>query len=134
MSKTPQTWTVTDVADRFAEAVFTLRRLPPVKVPGYFNTWPDMVRTTAEKLQEEKLPKRLGPPTPDAIDRMEETIGWTCWLEDEMERKIVWLRAERVYWKQICWRLGCGRTTAHHTYRVALLKIAMRLNAGRGGR
>jgi hypothetical protein len=41
-------WTVTDIADRFEEAAQTLRRLPPVKIQGYGNNWPDVVLTTME--------------------------------------------------------------------------------------
>jgi hypothetical protein len=128
-----QNWTVTDIADRFEEAAETLRRMPPVRVQGYSNAWPEIVRTVMEQLQADRLPMRLGPPTPDAISRMEETINWVFWLEED-ECRIVWLRAERVLWKQICWRLGCGRTKAWQMWTVALLKIATRLNANQGGR
>lgn len=31
-------WTIDDVAARFEEAASTGRRLPPVRVQGYFNT------------------------------------------------------------------------------------------------
>lgn len=127
-------WTVTDVAERFEEAVFTLRRLPPIKARGYFNTYPDVIRTALELLQAEKLPLRLGPPSAGAISRMEETLGWIFWLESEDERRLVWLRAARVPWKPICRRLGCSRTTAHYRYRLALFKIVTRLNAALGGR
>ena len=125
-------WTVTDIADRFEEAAQTLRRLPPVKIQGYTNNWPEIVRTVMEQLQSDKLPMQLGPPAPDAISRMEETIGWVFWLEED-ERRLVWLRAERVVWKKICWRLGCGRTKAWSMWCVALLKIATRLNTKMGG-
>ena len=37
-------WTMEDVAARFEEAASTGRRLPPVRVQGYFNTWPVIVR------------------------------------------------------------------------------------------
>ena len=37
-------WTIEDVAARFEEAASTGRRLPPVRVQGYFNTWPAFVR------------------------------------------------------------------------------------------
>jgi hypothetical protein len=70
----PEKWTVTDVADRFEEAAYTLKRLPPVKVQGFFSTWPPIVRTVAEQLAEERLPMRLGPPSAEAVARMEETI------------------------------------------------------------
>ena len=86
-----------------------------------------------EQLQADRLPMRLGPPTPDAISRMEETINWVFWLEED-ECKLVWLRAERVPWRPICYRIGCGRTKAWQMWTVALLKIATRLNANQGGR
>ena len=34
-------WTIEDVAARFEGAASTGRRLPPVRVQGYFNCWPD---------------------------------------------------------------------------------------------
>ncbi|MCH2548250.1 MAG: DUF6362 family protein [Alphaproteobacteria bacterium] len=127
-------WTVTDVADRFEEAVKTLKRLPPVKVQGYFNTYPEVIRTSIEIMQSEKLPMRLGPPSAEAISRMEETLNWIFWLDDEDECRLVWLKAERVRNKQICYRLGCGRTKVWQMWTFALLKIVTRLNAGMGGR
>lgn len=130
----PKKWTVTDVADRFEDAVYTLKRLPPVKVQGYFSTWPPIVRTVMEQLQEDRVPLRLGPPSSDAVSRMEETIQWIFFLDDEDERRLVWLRAARVPWKPICWRIGCGRTKAWQMWTIALLKIAMRLNAKQRGR
>ncbi len=122
-------WTPTDIANRFEEAVYTLKRMPPVRKPGYFNAWPPIVRTAIEQMQEEQLPMRLGPPSADAIKRMEETIQWIFWLDNEDERRLIWLRAERVFWKQICWRIGCGRTKAWQMWVIALLKISTRLNA-----
>jgi hypothetical protein len=130
----PEKWTVTDVADRFEEAAYTLQRLPPVKVQGIFSTWPPIVRTVMEQLQEDRLPLRLGPPSAEAIQRMEETIQWIFFLDDESERRLIWLRAARVPWKPICYRIGCGRTKAWQMWTIALLKIAMRLNAKRRAR
>ena len=127
-------WTVTDVANRFEDAVFTLKRLPSVRVKGYGKMWPEVVHSTAELLQAEVLPMRLGPPSSKSISEMEECFQWILWLDDETERRIVWLRARKVHWKQICWRIGFGRTKAWHIYTVALLKIATRLNANAGAR
>ena len=123
--------TVLDVSERFEEAVMTLRRLPKVKIQKHFNAWPDVVHSSAEILQMEKQPMRLPPPSAAAISRMEECMEWICWLENETERRIVWLRAERVYWKQICARLGFGRTKAWQMHITALLKIATRINTRR---
>ena len=126
-------WTMPEVASRFEEAVRTLRRLPSVKVQGYFNAWPPVIRTTMEMLQMEAQPMRLGPPSAEAISRMEETMQWIFLLDTEEERRLIWLRAARVPWRPICWRLGCGRTTAYHMWKVALLKIATQLNTKRNG-
>jgi hypothetical protein len=35
-------WSIEDVAARFAEAADTGRRLPRVRVQGYFNVWPEL--------------------------------------------------------------------------------------------
>jgi hypothetical protein len=121
-------WTVTDIAERFEEAAATLRRLPPVALRGYFNTWPPVMHTLVEQLNADRLPLRLGPPSAEAISRMEETIHWMFLLDEEDERRLVWLRAARVPWKPICWRIGCGRTKAWHMWTMALLKVAARLN------
>ncbi len=129
MAQTKEKWTVTDVADRFEEAIRTLRRLPKVHVRGYFNVWPSIVRTVGEQMLMEKEPMRLGPPMPDAISRMEETFQWIFFLDGEAERQIIWLRAERIYWKQICWRMGIGKTKARELWTLALLKITYRLNS-----
>ena len=71
----PRKYTVTDVADRFEQAAQTLHRLPRVGVQGYFNAMPEVIRTAAETLQEEKLPMRLGPPSAEAISKMEEVLA-----------------------------------------------------------
>jgi hypothetical protein len=103
-------WTADCVADHFEEAFRTLRKLPPVKAQGYFNTWPDIVRTSREIAAMEPQPMRV------------------LWIE-EAERKLVWSRAARVPWKQISGELGCDRTTAWRRWQLALTKIAARLNA-----
>jgi len=36
------------IEERFEEAASTLRRLPNSHVPGYFNTWPVIVRSAFE--------------------------------------------------------------------------------------
>lgn len=133
MNKKGKNWTMVDVIDRFEQAISTLKRLPPVRVQGYISNWPPVIRTVMEQLQAEKTPVYLGPPQADAISRMEETIQWIFFLEDEEERRLIWLRAARVPWKPIYRRLGCGRTTAHYRYRMALLKIVIRLNAKPSG-
>jgi Domain of unknown function (DUF6362) len=123
-------WTVEMVEDRLAEAAAVIRRLPPVRVPGYFNTWPPVVVEFADRVGQDPEPMRLPPPSPAAISRMEETLGWLRWLKAE-HAKLVWARTEGAPWKQICWRFGISRATAHRRWRYALSLIAYRLNGRR---
>ena len=125
---TDRDWTADDVADHFEEAIRTLRKLPPVKAQGYFSTWPQIVRTRQEIAAMEPEPMRVRP-SPAAITRLEQTFDWMLWIEEE-ERKLVWGRAARVPWKQLCWNMGCDRTTAWRRWQIALTKIAARMNAG----
>jgi hypothetical protein len=67
-------------------------------------------------------------PTPQAISRMEETFTWLTWLEAD-DARIVWLRAEGVRWKPICWRFGLSRAVAWRRWVAALITIANRLNS-----
>ena len=120
-------WTGEAVADHFEEAVRTLRKLPPVRVTGYFNAWPEVLRSAKEIAAMEPEPMRVLPST-GAITRLEQTFDWMLWITVE-ERKLIWLRAARVPWKAITWEFGCDRTTAWRRWTLALTKIAARLNA-----
>jgi hypothetical protein len=126
-------WTPETVAGRLAEAADTLRRLPRVKVQGYSSAWPPIIRDFWEAFGWNEVEVRLGPPLPGAIDRMDETLQWLRWLEPD-ETRIVWLRAEGMRWKLICFRFSVGRTTAWYRWSGALAKIAARLNGGAGRR
>jgi len=114
-------WTSELVAERLEEAVDVLSRLPEEQVREFYDLWPRMIGAACAS-------SRPAVPTPEAIDRMDEAIGWLCWLEPE-ERRLVWLRAEGLPWKRITHRLGIGRTTAWQHWTTALLKISVRLNA-----
>jgi hypothetical protein len=117
---TDGSWTPLLVAERLAEAVDVLARLPAERVGGLYDLWPRVVGAPCAGA-------RPAAPAPEAIDRMDEALGWLCWLDPE-ERRLVWLRAEGLPWKRITYRLGIGRTTAWQRWTVALLKIATRLN------
>ena len=115
-----------EVEERLRSAARTLRRLPNVKVQGYFSTWPTIIREPLEILQMEPEPMRLTPSMADITEMEEVLFVWLKWLEPE-ERRLVWLRAERVRWKLICGRFGVGRTKAWEMYRRALGSIAAKL-------
>ena len=114
-------WDQETVASRLEEAVDVLVRLPEARVRGLYDLWPKLVGEPCRHA-------RPAAAAPEAIDRMDEALGWLMWLEPE-ERRLVWLRAEGVPWKRITHWLGIGRTTAWQRWTTALLKIAVRLNA-----
>ena len=57
-------WTPLMVEARFEEAASTLRRLPDTRVPGYFNTWPPIVRSVYEAFGWERARMPRIAPTP----------------------------------------------------------------------
>jgi hypothetical protein len=118
-------WTAIAIAQRLAEAADVLDRLPEPPVRGYYSLLPIVPNAPAG----DGARTRSAAPMPEAIDRMDEAIGWLCWLDPE-ERRLVWMRADGMSWKWITRRLGIGRTTAWQRRTMALLKIATRLNVG----
>lgn len=124
----PSIWTIDDVAERFREAVATGRRLPPVRVKGYFNLWPPIARQEWERFVDEDAPPRRFPPDPSAVDRMLETMQWIQWLSIE-RRHLVWMRADEVEWHVVAKRFGCDRSTAWRRWKNAMQTVADRLNA-----
>lgn len=126
------TWTVDDIAARFADAAETARRLPRVRVQGYFNVWPAFVREQWESLASDERVYRPFPPSPAAIDRMMETMKWVVPLTVD-ERHLVWMRADGYEWHQIGKRFGCERTTAWRRWQRALGKVAQHLSHTESG-
>jgi len=124
---TDQKWTKEQVAERFEAAVRTLRRLPPVRVRGYISSWPEIIYTKIEIAMIDQKPKRW-PPTAEAISEMEETCKWINLLTEIDDRKIIWYRASRLPWKEICIKLGVARSTANWRWQNAILTITNKLN------
>lgn len=120
-------WTMDDVAARFSEAADTGQRLPPVRVQGYFNTWPAFVRKEWEAFSAGETVYRPFPPSPVDIDRMLETMRWMQWLEVE-QRHLVWMRAKQYGWRDISIRFACCTRTAQRHWQRALQTVADQLN------
>jgi uncharacterized protein DUF6362 len=123
MAEARLVWTVDDVAARFEEAATTGRRLPPVRVQGYFNTWPPFVRKEWEAFAaaNERV-YRPFPPSPIDIERMLEAMRWVQCLEVE-QRKLVWMRAERWRWYDIGRRFGVAPRTAQRRWDIAIQTV-----------
>ncbi|CUA90642.1 hypothetical protein Ga0061061_11444 [Chelatococcus sambhunathii] len=121
------TWTPSMVEERFVEAADVMKRLPEVRVPGYYSLWPKVIHEFADLVQQEPPRLRRPPPAPDAISRMEETLEWLRWLEPT-DARIVWLRANGERWKVVCYHVGLARAAANEHWLYALCLIAWRLN------
>ena len=122
-------WSIDELADRFVEAARTAHRLPPVRVQGYFNVWPTIVRTEFERMACDD-PKPIGfPPSPADVDRMLEVMRWVQCLDLD-QRHLVWMRAERYRWSEIAKRFGCASRTAQRRWDLAMHILARHLASG----
>lgn len=123
-------WTPLMVEERLAEAADVLKRLPPVKVQGYYSLWPRYIYEFADLVGQEPPQLRLPPPSAASITRMDEAMEWLNWLEPD-DVRIVWMRASGKRWKAVCRTVGLARAAAHEHWLYALCVIAWKLN-GRG--
>ena len=127
MTEARTEWTVDDVAARFAEAAETAHKLPRVRPGGYFNPWMTLAMQVPERYPDPERLYRPIPPSPQAVERMLETMRWVQWLEVE-QRHLVWMRAKRYGWRDITIRFACDRTTAWRRWQKALQTVADQLN------
>lgn len=122
-----------EIERRFEDAALTLKHLPAVRVPGYFTTWPEIVQRIAETEASAGDASARNPritPTSRAISEMEECFEWLLWL-DPVDARIVWLRAMRKSWRQVCARTMMHRQTAWRRWAAALITISLRLKQPR---
>lgn len=123
-------WTPTLVEERLVEAADVLKRLPKVKVQGYYSLWPRYIHEFADLVGQEPPELGLPPPSAAAISRMDETMAWLGWLQPD-DVRIVWMRACGDPWKKICWTVGLHRAAAHEHWIYALCVLTWRLNGRR---
>ena len=119
-------WDEKMVILRLEEAASTLKRLPDDKFQQLKSNWPETVPVWGD-YGDDKPRLKLGPPTPEAIDRMDEVMEWLRCLEPENIR-LLWLRAERIPWKLIMRRFGVSRATANVRWKSAIFQIVAVLN------
>ena len=127
MTEARTEWTVDDVAARFAEAAEIAHKLPRVRPGGYFNPWMTLAMQVPERYPNPDRLDRPMPPSPQAVERMLETMRWVQWLEVE-QRHLVWMRAKRYGWRDITIRFACDRSTAWRRWQKALQTVADQLN------
>lgn len=124
--------TAKTIEERFEEAAYTLRH---VRVDsgarGYASSWPDVVQSAFTAYGPDAGREMRIVPSARSISRMEECIDWLR-LVDPDDGRIVWLRAEGIPWRPICYRIGIVRQTAWRRWASALITIAARVNAQNG--
>lgn len=121
--------TAGEVEARMEEAATTLRRLPNPRGSGprgFRSSWPEYVRE-AKHAYGYHEPRLRVLPSPAQIDRMDEALLWLQFLKPE-DARIVWMRAERAPWKEVCIQAACVRQTAWRRWVAALHTIARTLN------
>jgi Domain of unknown function (DUF6362) len=129
MNVSTHEWTTDDVANWLSEAARTAHRLPAVRVQGYFNCWPTIVRTEFESMARGDAPVYRAPPTPAEIERMLVVMQWVQCLRT-VQRKLVWMRAERWRWYEIGKRFGVAPRTAQRHWDTAIQVITEHLSQG----
>ena len=122
-------WTKEMVRDRMEEAVRTLRtlRVTGLKPMGYGSNWPDVIHDPNEAFGWNNVEVQPGPPAPDAITRMDESLQWLHWLEPDQAR-LVWLYADDIPRKMVCARVGMSLSKAWRVWSAAIMIIISMLN------
>lgn len=115
-----------EILERFEEAVYITRRLPPVVMLGCKAAWPDIIYTPLEILQLEKRPIKLRPSS-EQLSRLDEVLSWTPLLI-ELERKLIWYKAQRKSWKFICTTLGISKSSGNEKLNRALDYLSDRID------
>jgi hypothetical protein len=108
-------WTRELVAGRVREAWDTLRRMPERCFPApVTSSWPQVVRDWREAYGYNTERVRLARPSPQAIDRMHDTIGWFTFIALQPQRKTIPLdtheRTIRAQSRAVWLCSGCGMT------------------------
>lgn len=120
-------WTPEKVAARFEECVHVLNQLPDGASSEYSSYWPEIIYSQEEINRQPSKVLRLRP-LPDAIDRMEETLTWIMFVEDEY-KKLVWLRACGTPWRKISRQTGFALTSAQRYWSRTMQNLVEALKA-----
>jgi hypothetical protein len=124
-------WTLAEIEARLEEAAKTLvaLKLTIRDIPSrQMVRWPEVVRGALDAYGFTPQRPRVAAPTPDAIDRADETVAWLLWMSVE-QRRIVWARACKIAWRKLEDLDGRSHTTLRKVRASGLDAILARLNA-----
>ena len=118
-------WTVEMVEERLVEAAAVMRRLPPVRVPGYFSTWP----RDARGVRRSRWPATRADAAATAIAGRDQPdggdAGMAALARSRGRKARLGCEPDRERWKAICWQFGIARATAHRRWQYGLSVIAL---------
>ena len=125
-----------DILIRMEEAAQTLRRMPAPRGPsGHRSAWPEWLRDPWDKYNQPSAIQDLDAkaritPSPEEIDRMDETIPWLQILEP-WQAKVVWARATGHTWKRCARLIGASDQKTGRAHVLTYLgTIAQRVGNG----
>ncbi|MCW7552989.1 DUF6362 family protein [Endozoicomonas gorgoniicola] len=112
---------------RYREAWVTSRRMSSGINLGHSAYWPEFNPNRWEVYHSDGIKPKRPQPSAESVDRLVECMRWLRWLSEE-ERKLVWLRASGLPWREIALATGIPRTTVFRHWHKALLQVILRLN------
>ena len=114
------------LAARLERAVDTLQRLPAAasSLPaGTRSAWPDMIRRSRFAIERTRRAGRAVP-SAEAIDDLDR-LAVLFWDLTPRQRQLLWARACRIRWAELCRRQRRSRTTLARDHRLALIALAV---------
>ncbi len=120
--------------DRYREAAETLKLLPGDGPRGYGSAMPQPIRSASEAYNwdgaradlEQSAARAVA--KPKAIDRLDEVLGWNCWLNrDEIRMVWGWAVGAPMVW--IARKLHKKKSAVYELRKSALDKVLKRLKA-----
>lgn len=122
-------WNEKIVMAYLEEAADIHRRLPEVKMQGYYSLWPETLKDDWERFYDAVHGRtRMGPPMPQEVTFHEEIMAWLR-LVDRYHQQIIWMRANRIPWKIISSAIGKGKATLWRELKNGLNQIVAILNS-----
>ena len=110
---------------RLERAVDTLQRLPAgtATLPaGTRSAWPEMIRKSRFTVERTRQESRALP-SAEAIDDLDR-LAMLFWKLAPRHRQLLWARACRIRWAELCRRQRRSRTTLARDHRLALMALA----------
>ena len=110
------------------EASETERRLPRAHPKPSVTYWP-VYQAEWLAYADEKTRQKLDPATAQQITRYDQLLDTICCLQEEEDRKILWVTARmaafrtRIHWLKIGKVFSIDRRTAKRRYETALLSL-----------